>query len=135
MTTEQRLERLERENRWMRRFGAVGISVAAAVFLIGQGKEKKLQDLEVRSLTVKDADGKVRARLGTLAKRASACLALVGKEGNIRAQFWVTAGGSTGLSFWGKDGKGRVLLGTMGDDSPGLVFRDKDANVIWQAPR
>ena len=31
MTTEQRLERLERENRWMRRIGAVAVVVAAAV--------------------------------------------------------------------------------------------------------
>ena len=41
MTTEQRLERLERENRWMRRFGAVGVAVAAAVFLIGQGQPEE----------------------------------------------------------------------------------------------
>jgi len=40
MTTEQRLERLERENRWMRRVGAVAAAVAAAVFLVGQGEEK-----------------------------------------------------------------------------------------------
>jgi len=64
MTTEQRLERLERQNRWMRRIGAVAVAVAAAVFLIGQGKDKELPDLEVRSVTVKDADGKVRAFLG-----------------------------------------------------------------------
>jgi len=40
MTTEQRLERLERKVRWMRRIGAVGVAVAAAVFLVGQGKEE-----------------------------------------------------------------------------------------------
>jgi len=56
MTTEQRLERLERENRWMRRIGAVGVAVAA-VFLIGQGKEKELPDLEGRSLSVVDTNG------------------------------------------------------------------------------
>ncbi len=44
MTLEQRLERLERENRWMRRIGAVAVAVAAAVFLIGQGKAKELGD-------------------------------------------------------------------------------------------
>jgi hypothetical protein len=35
MTLEQRVEKLERENRWMRRIGAVGVAVAAAVFLEG----------------------------------------------------------------------------------------------------
>ena len=34
MTLEQRLEKLERENRWMRRIGVVAAAVAAAVFLI-----------------------------------------------------------------------------------------------------
>jgi hypothetical protein len=32
MTTEQRLVRLERENKWMRRIGAVGLALVAAVF-------------------------------------------------------------------------------------------------------
>jgi hypothetical protein len=40
MTLEQRLEKVERENRWMRRIGMVAAAVAAAVFLIGQGKEE-----------------------------------------------------------------------------------------------
>ena len=63
MSLEQRLERLERENRWMRRIGAVGVAVAAAVFLVGQGKDKEPPDLVVRSLTVKDKDGNSRIRL------------------------------------------------------------------------
>ena len=33
MTTEQRLERLERENRWMRRIGAVDVAVAVCSLL------------------------------------------------------------------------------------------------------
>ena len=32
MSTEERLERLERQNRWMRRLGAVGV---ARVFSVG----------------------------------------------------------------------------------------------------
>jgi len=45
MTTEQRLERLERENRWTRRIGTVGVAVVAALFLIGQGKDKEWRTL------------------------------------------------------------------------------------------
>ncbi len=63
MTTEQRLERLERQIRWMRRIGAVGVAVAAAVFLIGQGKDKEPPDLEVRSLKVVDNKGMVHAKI------------------------------------------------------------------------
>ena len=58
MSVEERLEHLERRVQWMRRLGAVGVALVAAVFLMGQGKEKELPDLEVRSLTVKDEDGK-----------------------------------------------------------------------------
>jgi hypothetical protein len=58
MTTEQRLERLERENKWMRRIGVVAVAVAATVFLIGQGKEKALPDLKAKSLELIDESGK-----------------------------------------------------------------------------
>ncbi|MHC4136999.1 MAG: hypothetical protein ACYS0K_18740, partial [Planctomycetota bacterium] len=64
MTTEQRLERQERENRWMRRIGMLAAAVAAAVLLAGQGKDEKLPDLEVQSLQVKDKDGRERIRIG-----------------------------------------------------------------------
>ena len=33
MSVEERLERLERQNMWMRRLGAVGVALVAAVFL------------------------------------------------------------------------------------------------------
>ena len=59
MTIEQRLERLERQNRWMKRGGAVAVALVAAVFLMGQAKPKELPDLEVRSLTLKDNAGRV----------------------------------------------------------------------------
>ena len=61
MTTEQRLERLERENRWMRRIGAVGVAVAATVFLIGQGKIPGT--IEAREFVLRGDKGE---RLGSL---------------------------------------------------------------------
>jgi hypothetical protein len=76
MTLEQRLEKLERENKWTRRIGAVGIAVAigalAAAFLVARGPSRDdsssqpdegLPDLVVRSLTVKDEAGNSRIRL------------------------------------------------------------------------
>ena len=65
MSVEERLERLERQNKWMRRLGAVGVALVAVVFLMGQGKAKELPDLEVRSLTVRDKDGKAHIELRT----------------------------------------------------------------------
>ena len=106
MTTEQRLERLERENRRMRRIGAVAVAVAAAVFLVGQGKSKELPDLEARSLTIKDEGGNVRAKLTTAG--AAAGLALMAKDGKVRVNLYTTAGGSTYLRFFDKDEKMRA---------------------------
>jgi len=90
MTLEQRLEKLERENRWMRRIGVVAAAVAAAVFLIGQGKDREPPDLVVRSLRVQDEKGKVRASLR------------------------MTADGAI-LGFYDDDGKMRIMLGAKGD--------------------
>ncbi|MHC4138043.1 MAG: hypothetical protein ACYS0K_24150 [Planctomycetota bacterium] len=157
MTTEQRLERLERENRWLRRIGAVTVAVAAAVFLIGQGKDKKLPDLEVRSVQVKDKDGKVRVALGTDAEgtphlrfadehgklRAMLgtfdedllCLTLWDRDFKVRAALGVSSAGSPHLRLADEAGVARLRLSTHRDGSPYLEFYDAKGTVIWQAPR
>ncbi|MHC4670534.1 MAG: hypothetical protein ACYTFD_19290, partial [Planctomycetota bacterium] len=96
MTTEQRLERLERENRWMRRIGAVCLALVAAVFLMGQEKAKELPDLEVGSLKVKDKDGKVRVFLRPEG-RGSPALTLLDRDGQRRAVLSVHPDGSPAL--------------------------------------
>ena len=155
MTTEQRLERLERENRWMRRIGVVAVAVAAAVFLVGQGKEKELPDLEVRSLTMRDKDGRIRAKLWAIEHPAlgSAGLTLVDRNGNVRGAFdtynndghpslhlsdprmetrailHLAADGAPALSLHDRDGKPRALLVTRADGSPALTLADKDSQA------
>ena len=57
MDLEQRMARLERGNRRMKRIGALGLVVAAVVLLSGAAKGKELEHLEVSSLTLKDEDG------------------------------------------------------------------------------
>ncbi|MHC4133581.1 MAG: hypothetical protein ACYS0K_01230 [Planctomycetota bacterium] len=144
MTTEQRLERLARENRWMWRIGAAAVAVVAAVFLIGQGKRKELQDIEVRTLTVKDEAGVVCARLGATE------LIFLDKHGKDRATFGAGDGvagltftptfqlgasfGSQALNLYDENRKLRLSLKTW-RGSPSLRFYDAQGNVIWQAPR
>jgi hypothetical protein len=124
MTTEQRLERLERENRWMRRTGAVAVAVAAAVFLIGQGRDKELPDLEVRSLTVKGKDGFTRIRLSTF--DGWPFLGLYDKDSRLRAMLASTGtDGMSGLSLFDPDRKRRARLATAADGSPLLSLHDK----------
>jgi hypothetical protein len=132
MTTEQRLERLERENRWMRRIGAVCLALVAAVFLMGQEKAKELPDLEVGSLKVKDKDGKVRVFL-----RPEGRGALVLYDGNLkaRATLGVALDGEAGLLLYDGNLKARAMLGTAHDGTPGLKLFDPKGKVIWKAPK
>ena len=108
MSVEERLERLERKVRWMRR-GAVCAALVAAVFLMGKEQEKELPDLEVRSLTVKDEAGTVRAKLS--ATRHMPSLNLLDENGN------------------------RIALETGADGSPLLTLHNASGKVIWQAPK
>jgi hypothetical protein len=102
MTTEQRLEKLERQNRWMRRIGAVGVAVAAAVFLIGQGDDPTQRTLELRKLILRDGNGKRRAELA------------------------VTEKGRVALAFWDLNGKIRAHVGLGDEDKPFLSLKSAD---------
>jgi hypothetical protein len=145
MTTEQRLERLEQENRWMRWIGAVAVffplAALAAVFLVERGPaqidrssqpDEELPDLVVRSLTVKDKDGNVRTYLTTRAGQA--LMKLVGKDGNSGVYFSATSAGAAGVNVLGKDGRARAYLGADADGAPLLSLKDDDGKVIWKAP-
>ena len=64
MTTEQRLERLERKIRWMRRIGAVGLAIVAAIAVWPRSRDPKVNSLQVtdkngteRMWLVTDVDG------------------------------------------------------------------------------
>jgi hypothetical protein len=144
MTTEQRLERLERENRWMRRMGAVAVAVAAAVFLMGQqyGRTLKADTLRVGGplkhvridgdgITIRDADGTARIVLG-IDKKNTAGLSLSDGDGVQRAILVASANGFTNMDL--KDRNGRVGLGSIDGKYVMLVLRDKSDRVVWKAP-
>ncbi|MHC4137567.1 MAG: hypothetical protein ACYS0K_21685 [Planctomycetota bacterium] len=116
MTTEQRVEKLERQNRWMRRIGAVGVALIAACVLGGQGeaKDKKPQDLVVRSLQVVDEDGKVRAELGHTLASGTSGLRLKDRNGTLRASLsTANADGIPRLIVLDKNGTPRAVLGPV----------------------
>ena len=123
MTLEQRLERLERQNRWMKRIGMLGLAVAAAVLLSGQAKAKDLQHLKVRSLTLIDAKGRNRVVLTDYGLRVSDL------NGKTRAMLVARGDGSSGLHLYDKNGKNRATLGTLVDGSPRLLLYDKSGNA------
>ena len=61
MDINARLEKLERENRRMKKTGIVGIVFASVLFISGQAKTNKV--VEANEFVLKDGNGKARARL------------------------------------------------------------------------
>ena len=64
MTIEQRLAKLERQNRWMRRAFGLALACVAFVVLMGQGKANKPGPVEATAFVLRDADGKNWGELG-----------------------------------------------------------------------
>ena len=118
MSIEQRLEKLERQNKWMRRIGGVAVALVAAVFLMGQGKEKELPDLEVQSLTVKAKDGRIT-------KITGGDMTLIDANGETRASLCTSKGGVASLGLNDDSGRYRVALILPKDGAPGFYLRDR----------
>jgi hypothetical protein len=164
MTLEQRLERLERENWWMRRIGVVGAAVLAAVVLMGQGKAERAfyaDSIETRKLVILDPKGRKRAWLTTESLRRSPDefypvllfrddagkrsiylgggrapqLALA--KGETRVGLFIGAVFGNPAFSWSR-GRGidKNLLSIVmrNNDHPVMEFRNRAGDVIWKAP-
>ena len=130
MTIEQRVAKLERQNRWMKRGGGLALAAFACVVLMGQGKPKELPDLDVRSLTVRGA-GKSRVTFGQT--EGKPYLALHDKRGETRVLLTLlTADGMPVLDFRDRMGENRARLGLLVDGSPGFKMYDAKRKVIWK---
>ncbi len=86
----KRLEHVERENRYLKRIGAVMLIGIAAVAIMGQARPSKVAKvIEAEQFVVRDRDGKVRAILGETKSKLSGDpqhgLFLYGKDGQSEA--------------------------------------------------
>jgi hypothetical protein len=96
MTVEQRVERLECQNRWMRRLLTLTLAGVAAVLLVAQ-KAPPPDEIQAKRFVMKDDKGKNRAALGPVEHGVS-------------------------LVMTDEDEKAGLVLGVWG--TPFLVFRD-----------
>lgn len=145
----RRLERVERENRRLKR-GAVAIAgVIVAAVLMGQGGSKS-RIIEAEGFKLVDAAGVPRGGLVTFPD-GSVVLRLSDKDGKAGANLFVEADGSVAFALSNKDGmpgaslnvkadgsvslaladKGKATAGLQvgADQSTGLLLSDKDGNV------
>ena len=123
MTIEQRVAKLEKQNRWMKRMGGLAVAAVACVVLMGQGKAKELPDLVAKSLTIKDRHGKTRASL-TMG-RGAIQLALHNKKGDERAMLEVTGEGVPLfllMDVWGTN-RAKLIVPRAGGPEFGLYNR------------
>jgi hypothetical protein len=154
MTTEQRLDRLERENKWIRRIGAVCLAVAAAVFLIGQGKDKGLPDLVGRSLTLRTAAGFVWLEAkpekgggllqlktekppfeGIWLQTGAEQKAIVIMSDRFEQQVLLgTRDGSPQIGLATEGGRRIAMIGEHPDGHGAFAAFDKDEKIAWKAP-
>ena len=155
MDIEQRVERLERENRRLKLAGAAVVAVLLAVALVGAVMPQEI--IEARGFRVTDENGELRAEMGT--DRIS----YYDENGNTRATMtdagiaYYDAGRPEtpvgdrivrGVIIYDEAGKPRAVLApdriayydengktriSMGAD--GIFYIDAEGNVIWQAPR
>jgi hypothetical protein len=156
MSTEERLAQVERQLRWLKRLGALGLAVGAVVVLVGQAKDEELPALVARSLEIKDRQGRVRIRVRpgpsnqadlemldgrglrrcflTVREDGSAGIAFVDEDSGVRLQLFVTRSGEPSLMLDDANGKRRTLMELSKDGAPNFSMPDAKGKVIWKAP-
>jgi hypothetical protein len=114
-----RLQKLESENRKMRRFGTLVLVAIAVLILMGQAGKSGTPNraLDADSLVIRDAAGNVRIELGLLEDQ-SPFLRMFGRNDNKSASLLLSSNQKgSNVSFWGK---GIMVLTDV--DSPSLVL-------------
>ena len=112
-TLARRLDRVERENRWLKMVGVVALAMMVAVVLMGQlPQTAPNKTVEAQRFVVLDASGNKRAVLGNVEEKG------------------------TFLVFRGSDGKDQIALRSFGD-ARALVLSDStgaDRTVLGVLP-
>lgn len=124
MSLESRIVQLERENRRLRRIGAVvvaGLGLAACLSM-AQAEGGAPGELGVSELRVVNADGVVGAKL--TADGEDSALLLFDEWSHLRTELLATPQESI-LTYYSKEGAKQVVL-TTGHNDQGLYLMDPD---------
>lgn len=106
-TLARRIERLERANRRLKGIGAAVLFAASTVVLMGQAptEEDLVDSTEAEEFVLTNADGEVRARLGS--------------DPHAAGEF-------SGLILYDGSGRRRVRIGSDASETPSLQLLDQD---------
>lgn len=150
----ERLDRLERENRHVKRVGVAALATITAVILTGQAAPPRAPKVvEADEFVLRDGKGAVRAMLGfrggapllsfydeeqTLrvglgfTPAGLPTVAILSKDGNIRSSLTVLANDTTALYLYDQNERPHAVLAVKTDGTPSLsVFgKDKEGTAI-----
>lgn len=123
-TLTQRLDRVERENRWWKVLGTATVAVLGLVLFLGATGSKVAEEILARRFVLMDKDGKARASL-VVEDHGLPSLTFFDSEGQGRSTLALDAKGPT-LVFMDADGRPRAGLAVGADGSPVLLLRGSD---------
>jgi len=121
---KDRLDRLERGNRRVRRFGLFAFLGVGLVFLMGQAGSNIPEVIEAKRFVVKDASGRNLAALGT-DRDGAPLLVLTNLDGGLGATLEVTAARRPTLTLYDRAGNSRAIMSVDSEGSPSLSLTDK----------
>jgi hypothetical protein len=134
---EQRVARLERENRRLR-FAVVAALLAwGAVFLVGQAAPRKDDAapavVKARAFRVVDGSGVPRAAFGANPDGVP-YLTLSDAKGQVRATLYLADDGRPALSLNDRSGNPRAAIGLERTETGFIAFSDDKGKQTWAAP-
>ena len=115
---EKRLAALERQNRWLKGIGFVGVTILAVGLLMGANKPDKIVGAE--RFVVKDEKGITRAEFGMTDMGPS--LLLRDEAGMTRVRLDLYDSRSAGLDLYDEKGNRRVCLSAFKEGSNFWLF-------------
>jgi hypothetical protein len=132
MTIEERLERLERENRRLKYLLFSLLFLIAGVFFIGartingEGESSIPDEIKAKKFTLVDDNGKGRAVLGIW--KGLPGLVFFSEAGELRVGL-LDAEKLPSLGFQDENGKTRLVLGTSKEQGPFLELCDENGKT------
>lgn len=130
----RRLERLEKENRRIKRIGASALFGAIILVVMGQaGPSNVAKVIEAERFVVRDTSGSVSAVLGINPDRNMG-LEIRDKNGKAGVALGMGSNGNPALRLDGPDGKTGIALGVRSDNSPAMELYNKEGKTVWAAP-
>ena len=117
MDIDARLERLEKENRQMKKIGIVAIVFASVIFMSGQAKTNKV--VEANEFRLVDSAGKVRA---LLSMNSGPELSFYDDHGTVVANISTTPDPGLYLGEPGSKGRAVIRAGTPDTKPPSQPF-------------